>query len=92
MYQVEVSYMRFHVIKLPGFLSSIIRFFMRLSLVQTDTRLVQNIQYARERAADLRCQTDTLAFAARKRKRRTRERQIIQAHVPQKAQPAVNFL
>jgi hypothetical protein len=30
MYQMEVSYMRFHVIELPKFLSVIIKFFIKL--------------------------------------------------------------
>ena len=50
-----------------------------VALVQTDGRLIQNIQHAHERRADLRGEPDTLALAARERCRRARERQVLQA-------------
>ena len=57
-----------------------------IALVQTDRRLVQNIEHAHKAGTDLRRQTDALSFAARKRGRSAIERQIIQAHVHQEAQ------
>ena len=40
--------------------------FFVVALMQPDARLVEDIQHARERGADLRRQTDALALPARK--------------------------
>ena len=48
-----------------------------VALVQADGRLVQDIEYARERATNLGSQTDTLAFAARQSSRRTHQGKIV---------------
>ena len=55
--------------------------FFVVALVQPDARFVENIQNARERAADLRGEADTLRFAARKPHRRTGKRKILQSYV-----------
>ena len=60
--------------------------FIVVALVQTNTRLVENIQHTHERRADLRRQTNPLGFAAGKRSCRTGEGQILQPHALQKAQ------
>ena len=63
-----------------------------VALVQTDGRLVQDIQHAHERRADLRRQTDALALAAGQRARRARQGQVFQADRLQKAQPVLDLL
>ena len=60
--------------------------------VQADRGLVENIQHAHQAAADLAGQADPLHFAAGKRGGGAVQRQILQAHVGQKAQPAANLL
>ena len=62
-----------------------------VALVQADGRLIQNIQHAHERRADLRCEPDTLALAAGERCRRARERQVLQADALQKMQPRAHL-
>ena len=57
-----------------------------VALVQADGRLVENIEHAHQARADLRRQTDALAFAAGERRRRARKRQIAQADRLQKAE------
>ena len=59
--------------------------------MQTDARLVQNVQNARQCAADLRCQTDTLTFTARQRHRRSCKGEVIEPHVTQETKTAVDF-
>ena len=49
-----------------------------VALMQADGRLVEDIQHAHERRADLRGEADALALAARQRAGRARERQIFQ--------------
>ena len=63
-----------------------------VALMQADRRLVEDVQHADQRAADLRRQADALRLAAGQRRRRTRERQVVQAHVGQEAQPRANLL
>ena len=58
-----------------------------VALVQTDGRLVENIQHTHERRADLRGEPDALALAAGQRGRRARERQVLQADALQEMQP-----
>ena len=59
---------------------------MVVALVQADARLIEDIQNAHERRADVRRQANTLAFTAGKRRRRTGKRQIFETHVAQKAE------
>ena len=60
-----------------------------IALVQADARFVQNIQYACQAAAYLRCQTDALRFAAAERTGASVERQVIKAYVIEKLQRAI---
>ena len=57
-----------------------------VALVQTDGRLIQNIQHAHERRADLSREPDALALAAGQCGRRARKRQVLQADALQKLQ------
>ena len=50
-----------------------------IARVQSDGRLVQNVQHAAQLRADLRGQTDALRFAARERGGGTRQAQIVEA-------------
>ena len=59
--------------------------------MQTDGRLVQHIANALQIAAQLRGQPDALRLAARERGRTTVQRQVAQAHVFEKLQPALDF-
>ena len=63
-----------------------------VALMQTDGRLVEDIQHAHQRRADLRCQPDTLALAAGQRAGRARKRQIFQSDRLQKAETVHNLL
>ena len=63
-----------------------------VALVQADARLVQHIQNARQRAADLCRQPDALAFAAGQRCRPAGQRQVAKTHALQKAQTLLDFL
>ena len=63
-----------------------------IALVQTDARFVQNIQYACQTAAYLRCQTDALRFAAAERTGASVERQVIKAYVIEELQTRHNLL
>ena len=66
--------------------------FVIVALMQPDTRLIQNIQNAHQRRADLRCQPDPLAFAAGKRSGRTGKCQIVQPHTFQESQSCPDLL
>ena len=57
-----------------------------ISLVQTNRRLIQNIQYAHQRGSDLGCKADSLALATGKRTRCAGQGQVFQSHVLQKLQ------
>ena len=59
--------------------------------MQADGRLVQHIANALQIAAQLRGQPDALRLAARERGRTTVQRQVAQAHVFEKLQPALDF-
>ncbi len=63
-----------------------------VALMQPDRRLVQHVKHAREAGADLRRQPDALAFAARQRARRARQRQIFQTDIVQERQAGADFL
>src|SRR5262249_7703847 len=55
--------------------------------MQTDRRLVQNIQHAAQLRSNLRRQTNALAFPARQSCRRSIQSQISQTNGIEKAQP-----
>ena len=57
-----------------------------ITLMQTNTRLIEDIQHIHQPAAHLRCQADTLTLAARQTVRRPRKRQVRQSHVQHKVQ------
>ena len=63
-----------------------------VALMQADGRLVENIQHAHQRRADLRRQPDALRLAARKRRRGAGERQVSQSHVAQEVKPRPDLL
>jgi hypothetical protein len=54
-------------------------------LVKADARLIQDVGDADESGSDLRRQPDPLRLAAGQRRRRPRERQIIQSDINQEA-------
>ena len=60
--------------------------------MQPDRRLVQDVQHADQPAADLPGQANPLRLAAGERRRGAIERQIIESHVRQKAEPPANLL
>ena len=61
-------------------------------LVQTDGRLVQNIQHPHQGRTDLGGQPDTLALAAGKGSRRAGQGQIAQSHIRQELQAGLDLL
>ena len=60
--------------------------------MQTDTRLVQNVEHIDQLRAHLSRQSNTLALTARQRTRRTRQRQIAQSDIDQKARTRAHLL
>ena len=60
--------------------------------VQADRGLVENVEHADQAAADLPGQANALRLAARERRGGAVERQIVEPHVAQEAQPAADFL
>ncbi|MEX0702114.1 MAG: hypothetical protein WD069_08460 [Planctomycetales bacterium] len=56
--------------------------------VQADRRLVEDVQHAGERPADLPRETNALHFAAGERGQRPRQREVVQSHFDQERQPA----
>ena len=62
-----------------------------VALVQADRRLVEDVEHADQRRADLRGQPDPLRLAARQRRRRPLHRQVADADVVQEAQPLVDL-
>ena len=59
--------------------------------VQTDGRLVQNVDNPHKPAADLSGQSNPLRFSTGQRRRRTMQRQIVQPALQQEPQAASNF-
>ena len=57
-----------------------------VALVQPDRRLVEDVQHADQRGADLRGQPDPLSLAARQRRRRSVHRQVPDADVVEEPQ------
>ena len=62
-----------------------------VALVQADARLIENVEHAHERGADLRGQPDALRFAAGERRRGAREREILQTDALQKTETAADL-
>ena len=58
-----------------------------VTLMQPDRRLVEDVEHAHERRADLRRQPDALRLAARQRRRGAVERQVLQPDVDEEVQP-----
>ena len=54
--------------------------------VQADRGLVEHVEHAHERRADLRGEADALPLAARQRLRRAIERQVVEADVDEEAE------
>ena len=63
-----------------------------VALVQADRRLVEHVHHARQLGAELRRQPDALRLAARQRRRRAVERQVLEPDVEQEAEPRVDLL
>ena len=57
-----------------------------IALVQSDTRLIQDIEHIDQLATYLGSQTDTLALSTGKACRRTVQREVIQSHIEQELQ------
>ena len=65
---------------------------MVVPLVQADGGLVQNVQHAHQRGADLGGQADALALPAGQGARGPGQGEVLQPHALQKAQPGLNLL
>ena len=63
-----------------------------VALVQSDGRLVEDIEDAHQARADLRRQTDALRFAAGERRARARERQVFESYRAQEAEAVFDLL
>ena len=63
-----------------------------VALVQSDGRLVKDIENAHQARADLRRQTDTLRLAAGERRARARERQVFESYRAQEAEAVFDLL
>src|SRR4029079_15019512 len=59
--------------------------------MQADARFVQHVQHSAKLRTNLRRKPDALAFAARKRRGRTVERQISEPYSLQKPKPVVDL-
>ena len=62
-----------------------------VALVQADRRLVEHVEHADERRADLRRQPDALRLAARQRRRGAVHRQVADADVVEEAQALLDL-
>ena len=63
-----------------------------VALMQSDRRLVEDVQHADEARADLRRQPNALRLAARERFGRAAEREVVESDVDEEAQPLAHFL
>ena len=63
-----------------------------VALVQADGGLVEDVQHAGETRAHLAGEPDALRFAAGERLGAAIERQVVEAHIDQEAQPVGHFL
>ena len=61
-------------------------------LVQPDARLVEDVEHADQAGADLGGQPDALGLAAGERGRAAAEREVVEPHVAEEAQPVGHFL
>src|SRR5688500_21748 len=59
--------------------------------MQPDGRRVEHVEDAGQVGSDLRRQTDALSFAARQRRRRSRQRQVTDADIVQKVDPVADL-
>ncbi len=62
-----------------------------IARVQADGRLVEDVEHAGQAAADLAGQADTLRLAARKRRRRAVQRQVVEADVHEELEPVADL-
>ena len=62
-----------------------------ISLMKSDTWLIQNISNAYQPRTDLSCQTDTLGFTAGQCSGSTGQGQIIKTHIHQESDSCTNF-
>ena len=58
-----------------------------IARMQPDGRLIQNVKHPAQFRTDLRCEANTLGFAAGKRGRRPFQAQVIQPHRRKKLEP-----
>ena len=79
------------VADIPEVAKSIQKLFV-VALMQTYTRLVENIQNSDKRRADLSCKAYSLAFAAGEARRRAGKGQITEADAAQKCQSVLYLL
>src|SRR5689334_10811863 len=63
-----------------------------VALMQSDRRLVENVEHADQARADLRGEPDTLPLATRKARRDTVEGQVVETDVGQKPEPLADLL
>ena len=63
-----------------------------VALVQADRGLVEDVEDAHQARADLRGQADALRLAARQRRRRALECEVVQADVHEEAQARLDLL
>ena len=63
-----------------------------VALVEADGWLVEDVQHAHERRADLRGEPDPLRLAARQRAGRAVQGQVVEPDVDEKAEPRVDLL
>src|SRR5262249_57225073 len=63
-----------------------------IALVQTDRRLVEDVEHADQAGADLSREADSLAFAAGQRPGRAVEGEVIEADVAEEAQALADLL
>ncbi len=62
-----------------------------VSRMQTDRRFVEHVERAHEGRAEIGCELNTLRFAARKRRSKPIERQVVETDFHEKTQPAADF-
>ena len=63
-----------------------------VALMESDARLVQNIQNTDEQRADLRGKSDALCLAARKRACLARKRQVVESDADKEAETRADLL
>ena len=73
--------------RLQGFYELVV-----VSLMQSDGRLIQNVEYPHETGPDLGGQPDSLGFSSRQGARITGQIEIIQSHIHQEAESGMNFI